>query len=300
MKKFVKIVIIALSLCTVLAGCKDATATVSNPNELIVQIGKEKITKKDLYDRMMKDDAANTVLTKAMEFVANAEIEDSADVTKNAQELFDTYKAQLESQGDFEEVLKTLGFDSTDAFMDYCKTKAKSDMLSDKYIEEKWDDLFREYLPLKARMIFVDATDIGNDAARNKANEAIDKIKAGEDFAAVAAEYSDKEDLTEEKLYTRNSTSLDYNVLSYLATVQNPTLSEVIVNSNANGYYVVQTTVTNQAQIKGDFTAYLKTVSTFLDKVNGYYFTKHNFTIYDIDVYNYIKANYPSYLGTEN
>ena len=47
MKKFIKIVIIALSLCTVLAGCKDATATVSNPNELVIQIGKEKITKKE-------------------------------------------------------------------------------------------------------------------------------------------------------------------------------------------------------------------------------------------------------------
>ena len=101
MKKFIKIVIIALSLCTVLAGCKDATATVSNPNELIVQIGKDKVTKKDLYDRMVKDDAANTIISKAMEIIANAEIEDSEEITKKAQELFDSYKAQMESQGEF-------------------------------------------------------------------------------------------------------------------------------------------------------------------------------------------------------
>ncbi len=300
MKKFIKIVIIALSLCTVLAGCKDATATVSNPNELVVQIGKEKITKKDLYDRMVKDDAANTIITKAMEIIANAEIEDSEDITKKAQELFDSYKSQLETQGDFEEVLKNLGYDSVDDFMKFCVTRTKSDKLVEKYIDEKWDDIFREYLPLKARMIFIDAADIGNEAAREKANEAITKIKTGEDFAAVAAEFGSKEDLAKEQLYTRNSTSLDYNVLAYLATVQNPTLSDAIVNKNANGYYVVQTTVTNQAQLKDDFVAYLKTVSSFMDRSNGYFFTKHNFKLYDIDAYNFVKANYPSYLGTEN
>ena len=176
MKKFIKIVIIALSLCTVLAGCKDATATVSNPNELVIQIGKEKITKKDLYDRMVKDDAANTIITKAMEIIANAEIEDSDEITKAAQELFDSYKEQLESQGDFEEVLKNLGYDSVDDFMKFCVTRSKSNKLVEKYIDEKWDDIFREYLPLKARMIFIDASDIGNEAAREKANEAITTI----------------------------------------------------------------------------------------------------------------------------
>ena len=110
MKKFIKIVVIALSLCCVLAGCKDATATVSNPKEVLIQIGKQKITKQDLDDRMMKDDAANTILTKAMEIVANAEIPDSEEITKAAQEKFDTYKEQMASQGDFEEVLKNLGY----------------------------------------------------------------------------------------------------------------------------------------------------------------------------------------------
>ena len=299
MKKFIKIVVIALSLCCVLAGCKDATATVSNPKEVLIQIGKQKITKQDLYDRMMKDDAANTILTKAMEVVANAEIPDSEEITKAAQEKFDTYKAQLESEGDFEEVLKSLGYDSVEAFLNYCVTIAKSEALQDKYIDEKRDDLYQQYMPLKARMIFIDGSEIGNDAAREKALEVITKIKTGEDFGNVAQQYSDKTDLANETFYTRNSTSLDYNVLSYLMTVQNPTLSDPIVNSSANGYYVIQTTVTNQRQLKDDFSAYLKNLSTFLDECNGYYFTKHKFTLYDIDVYNTIKANYPSYLGKD-
>ena len=297
MKKLIKSSVIALSLCCILAGCEDATATVSNPKEVLIQIGKQKITKQDLYDRMMKDDAANTILTKAMEIVANAEIPDSEEITKAAQEKFDTYKEQMASQGDFEEVLKNLGYESTEAFMKYCVTIAKSEALQDKYIEENRDALYQEYMPLKARMIFVDGSSIGNDAAREKALEAITKLKTGEDFGTVAEQYSDKATLADETFYTRNSSSLDYNVLSYLMTVQNPTLSDPIVNSSANGYYVIQTTVTNQRQLKEDFTAYLKNLSTFLDECNGYYFSKHNFTIYDIDVYNTIKANYPSYLG---
>ena len=106
MKRLFKAIIVALCFCTLLTGCKDATATVSNPNELIVQVGKEKVTKKDLYDRMMTDDATNSIISKAMEIITAAEIETTPALEAKAQELFESYKAQMETQGDFEEVLK--------------------------------------------------------------------------------------------------------------------------------------------------------------------------------------------------
>ena len=148
-------------------------------------------------------------------------------------------------------------------------------------------------------MIFIDSSEIGNDEGRKKAEEAIAEIKAGSVFEDVAAKYTSDSALTAEKLYTRDNSSLDYNVLQFLATVQAPTLSDVIVNKNANGYYIVQVTVTNQEQLRIDTIDYLKSLSTFTDKAYGYFFTKHNFTVYDIDVYNSIKRNYPSYLGID-
>ena len=282
MKRLLKAIVVALCFCTLLTGCKDATATVSNPNELIVQIGKEKITKKDLYDRMMKDDATNSIISKAMEIITAAEIETTPALEAKAQELFESYKAQLETQGDFEEVLKNLGYESVDAFKQYCLTNVKADELAEKYITDGWD-----------------ASEIGNEEGRKKAEEAIAAIKAGKTFEEVAAEYSSKEDLAKETLYTRDNSTLDYNVLAYLATVQNPTLSDVIVNKAANGYYVVQVTVTNQEQLKQDLITYLKSLTTFTDKAYGFFYKKHNFKVYDIDVYNTIKNNYPSYLGID-
>ncbi|MBR2745901.1 MAG: peptidylprolyl isomerase [Erysipelotrichaceae bacterium] len=299
MKRLLKAIVVALCFCTLLTGCKDATATVSNPNELIVQIGKEKITKKDLYDRMMKDDATNSIISKAMEIITAAEIETTPALEAKAQELFESYKAQLETQGDFEEVLKNLGYESVDAFKQYCLTNVKADELAEKYITDGWDEIWKEFAPVKAKMIFVDASEIGNEEGRKKAEEAIAAIKAGKTFEEVAAEYSSKEDLAKETLYTRDNSTLDYNVLAYLATVQNPTLSDVIVNKAANGYYVVQVTVTNQEQLKQDLITYLKSLTTFTDKAYGFFYKKHNFKVYDIDVYNTIKNNYPSYLGID-
>ena len=296
MKKFVKLAVIALSLSMILTGCKDATATVSNPNEVLIQVGNQKVTKKNMYDRMMLDDASNSIIAKAMEIIVDAEIEETADIKAKATELFETYKEQFSAQGDFEEVLKTLGYDSTEDFMKYCLTTTKAEQLSEKYITDGWDDIFAEYAPVKAKMIFIDSSEIGNDEGRKKAEEAIAEIKAGSVFEDVAAKYTSDSSLTAEKLYTRDNSSLDYNVLQFLATVQAPTLSDVIVNKNANGYYIVQVTVTNQEQLRIDTIDYLKSLSTFTDKAYGYFFTKHNFTVYDIDVYNSIKRNYPSYL----
>ena len=300
MKKLLKALIIALCFCTLLTGCKDATATVSNPNELIVQVGKEKVTKKDIYDRMMTDDASNSVISKAMEIIVGSEIDTTAELEAKAQELFEEYKAQLESQGDFEEILKSYGFESVDAFKQYCLVNVKADELAEKYITDGWDEIYQEFAPVKAKMIFIDSSEIGNDAGRQKAQEAIAAIKSGKTFEEVAAEFSSKEDLAKETLYTRDNTSIDYNVLSFLTTVTNPTLSDVIVNKNANGFYVVQVTTTNQEQLREDLSTYLKSLTTFTDKVNGYYFKKHNFKVYDIDVYNTIKNNYPSYLGIDD
>ena len=103
MKKLVKIALLSFITVALLAGCKDATATVSNPKEMLVKIGNVTVTKGDVYAEMMKDDASNTVVNLALKQIANAEVETTDDIKKEAQSTYDDYKAQIESTGvDFE------------------------------------------------------------------------------------------------------------------------------------------------------------------------------------------------------
>ena len=295
MKKIVLLLLSAV-MCLTLTGCKDAVANVSNPKETILKVGKTTITKADLYQSMLADDSANAVINKALELIANAEIETTDEIKETAQATYDDYKQQIESMGsEFEETIKGYGFPTLEDFMNWCITQAKSTKLADNYIEEQWTTLVEESKPVKAKMIFVDGTS-GLDEALADAKAALEKIKSGSSFDEVSAEYSDKAALATETLYVRSDSSLDYNVLQFLLAATSPTLSDVITNKDTNGYYIVQVTNTNVEQIKDDFITKLKAGTDFTETVNKSYFQKHNFRIYDIGLYNTVKSVYPNYL----
>jgi hypothetical protein len=148
-------------------------------------------------------------------------------------------------------------------------------------------------------MIFIKYENNDIAGAKQKAAEAINDIKNGEDFKTVAEKYSVSVPMANETLYTRYS-SVDYNVLQFLLAVMEPTLSEPIENQNSSGIYIVQVTKTNVEQVKESFIASLNGNQDFIAKVNNYYFTKHSFTIYDIKTFEYITTNYPSYLPTKD
>ncbi len=297
MKKLVKIALLSFITVALLAGCKDATATVSNPKEMLIKIGNVTVTKGDVYAEMMKDDASNTVVNLALKQIANAEVETTDDIKKEAQSTYDDYKAQIESTGvDFETGLKQYGYASAEEFMDYCISTVKADRLLDKYIDENWDKLVEENKPVKAKMIWVDGSN-GMEDAQKEANEAIALLKSGVSFAEVSEKYNDRPAYAEEKLYTlANNSTLDYNVLQFMLNTTTPTLSEAIQANTGSAYYVVQVTNTNINQMKDEFIAAYKEMTNTRDTVFHNYFKAHKFTIYDIDVFNTVKANYPSYL----
>ena len=246
MKKLVKIALLSFITVALLAGCKDATATVSNPKEMLIKIGNVTVTKGDVYAEMMKDDASNTVVNLALKQIANAEVETTDDIKKEAQSTYDDYKAQIESTGvDFETGLKQYGYASAEEFMDYCISTVKADRLLDKYIDENWDKLVEENKPVKAKMIWVDGSN-GMEDAQKEANEAIALLKSGVSFEEVSEKYNDRSAYAEEKLYTlANNSTLDYNVLQFMLNTATPTLSEAIQANTGSAYYVVQVTNTN-------------------------------------------------------
>ena len=298
MKK-VNLLIVVLIICTLLTGCGNKTADVSD-NSVLIQFGDTKITKSDLYEEMMESDAGATVINLVQKYILDAEIETTDEITAEADERMAQIKEEMD--GDLTDVLSAYGLETEDELYQQIVYAVKSDELIDKYISEKIDDLFNEYGPFKAKMIYVEI-DTDEDAdgtqAKAKADAALAELKAGATFESVAEKYSDNTDLATETLYNTNST-IDYTVLQYAQTATSPTLSDVLTANDNEGYYICQVTVTNHEQLKEDFISSLKSDTDFTATIDTYYFHQHNFSVYDVLTESYLEENYPSYLKSDS
>lgn len=295
MKHNFKIAVAALAALTLLAGCGDATATVSDKNSALITIGKTKVTKGDVYNQILSADSGATVISDATKTILDSEVEVTDAMKKEAQDKVDSYKAQF---GDsFELYLSYLGYKDETELYNSVVDNARMTALTDKYIDDNWDSLVTKYTPVKAKVILLEAKNYASaDAAYKAATAALQEIKDGADFAATATKYKSTDTLAKESLYTRETEDLDYNVLQFITTATGPTLSTVIANEDVSGYYIVQLTNINPMQFKDDFVSYLKGLSDTANTVYSYYFTKHGFVVYDITVYKQIQENYSNYL----
>ncbi len=291
-----KIITLAV-LCSLflLSGCGDASADISDKKSVLFEVGSTKVTREDLYKELLEADKGTTIISMATNFIVKQEVETTEEMTKKAQEQLEKYKSDLGEE--FEESLKAAGYASEEEFFDFILTGVKGDYLVDTYINDNWAALITEYAPKKARIMRFDISDsVTIEDAKAKALAAIKEVRDGASFATVAAKYGSDSTLANEKLYTSKDTTLDVNVAQVISTSASPTVSDVTVSSDAKSCYVVQVTVTNEEQLKEDFSKYLKDLSTFAETVDKFYFEKYHFTVYDITTYNLLKQNHSAYL----
>lgn len=297
MKKLTLIISI-LAIALTLSACGNKTANVSH-NDVLIQFGKNKITTSDLYYQMLEADKGATVINQVAKYILDQEIETTDEILAEAEKQLADIKVEME--GDLSSLMKSYGFETEEELLQQIIYSVKSDKLIDKYISTNLDSIYEQYKPFKAQMIYIEINstdDPDGEAAKKEAQLVVDLLKSGASFEEVSKEHSDKTSYGTETLYTTEST-LDYNVLAYAQSVSSPALSDIILNNNKTGYYVVQVTVTNKEQLKEDFISSLKNNSDFTSLVENSYFRDHNFQLYDILTYTYIDNNYSEYLSND-
>lgn len=297
MKKLTLIISI-LAIALTLSACGNKTANVSH-NDVLIQFGKNKITTSDLYYQMLEADKGATVINQVAKYILDQEIETTDEIIAEAEKQLADIKVEME--GDLSSLMKSYGFETEEELLQQIIYSVKSDKLIDKYISTNLDSIYEQYKPFKAQMIYIEINstdDPDGEVAKQEAQLVVDLLKSGASFEEVSKEHSDKTSYGTETLYTTEST-LDYNVLAYAQSVSSPALSDIILNNNKTGYYVVQVTVTNKEQLKEDFISSLKNNSDFTSLVENSYFRDHNFQLYDILTYTYIDNNYSEYLSND-
>lgn len=283
--------IFLLTVAALLAGCADASAKVSNPNEALITTDDFKVTKEEVYELLRSQDGSETAMNMILKSIVDKEIETTDEITEEANAQLDAAKEQY---GDsFADFLKYSGYaDESDYLESYLLPQAKKSRLLEHYIEENWDDLILKYYPSQVQMMAFDTADA--------AGEALDRINAGEDFAEVASELSSGQESPFDGQLTvvsaNDEGTLATNVTDFIKNNSAPTLSGLIQNDSATQWYIVSLVSKDALSFRNDAIAAIKESSTLETEMMAYYYKKYGFHTYDVTLRDYLEENYPTYL----
>lgn len=283
--------LLAAMMLFTLAGCKDATAEISNGSEALITVEGEKITNDDIYQLIKATAGGNETLNLIKNKIYDKE---GIKVTEAMEKESESQVKSLKGiYGDeLESTLAQFGYNDLD---DY-KEKAiypslKQTELNKKYVKEKEESVFSTYYPFKAQVLEADSED--------KAKSALAALNDGDSFASVVKEYGTTTTYDgKEALYTSES-GLPTAVFDKIKSTNKTGVVDSVIEDTTNSkYYVVN--ITNITTDKYEEEAINKIVedasSNIESAATAYYLKKYDFTIYDKDVYDGIKSINESYI----
>lgn len=209
MKK--KLLVVSLCALTFLATGCGKVPKLKNGEEVVASLDGKEISANDLFNEMKKYYGTNILVDMIDTYISEKEVKDSEEAKTYADSQIRQLKQQYESSGmNFEDALVNAGFENEKAYKNYViasykKNKAVEKFLAEELTEEEIKKYYEEEIfgEITAQHILIKpevedtATDEEKETAEKKAKEEaeslIKKIQDGEDFTALAKEYSEDE-----------------------------------------------------------------------------------------------------------
>lgn len=276
----------ALIAVSTLAGCSDAQAKLNDSSTALFSVGKETVTKGDLYSKMNSTSGASVVTNSATKKICAAEIEITDDMQSSAESTLSSYKSMY---GDsFTSYLENMNMTEEDYLNDYLLPSLQAEQLPKAYLEQNWDNAVALYSPVKATVLEFTSED--------DAKAALSELTDGTSTAAEAAANHNSSSSGESTIYTLEDTDLD----SMVRTVINSNSADdgwsQVPSTDGGTFYVVKVDDNDADNFKDEAIETLVSISQVSSDSTTYFFKKYGFHVYDKTIYDALESDYPDYL----
>ena len=209
-KNTIKVLGIAMIAMLLVTGC-GKVPKLKNGKDAVVTLKGNDISVDDLYGEMKERYALSVLIDMIDREILNKKYKTTDEIKKEVNDLIQLYLTQYangDEQSLLQQTYQAWGVDTMDELKDYLtiqnkKEKAIKDyaksQVSEKEINEYYEEKIFGDISAKHILISVNTSENATDAekqdaenaALEKANEVITKLKNGEEFDALAKEYSD-------------------------------------------------------------------------------------------------------------
>lgn len=251
---------------------KSYQVKISDNQNVLVSGSQIKVTQQDYFEVLLDQYGANEILNKAIDIIAEKELDDQEALDKAVDELTETYTQY--SNGDLEATAKKYGYESKDEYIDdIIVPAAKQQLLREKYLKEHLDDYIKDSQVTSFKKIVVDK--------ESTALSLIKDMKSEEDFDKKMKEYGDKAE--DAGMVTKNSSALDSNLknaLEKLSTLEKDGIYSEAIKLSDDTYaivYVYDADHKNTDEIIDK----LSSDADIQEEIEAIYLKKYNFEVHD-------------------
>ena len=268
-----------------LAGCSSSYNTkVTDGSTKIISDKEVSVTKQDFYEYLLDNYGAEEVLNQALTAIANVEVTDEDKINELLNERIKSYDQYTD--GGIDQYAKDMGYASTEEYKEIVLLPdVKQELLREKYIDDNFDDLIKEFNVCSLKKIVVEKESSALSIIEKATDEtAFDKLM--DTYGTDSAE-----DLG---IVTKNST-LDDNLTSKLvdlSKVERDGVYSSAIKLSDDTYAVIFVYDTDKEANKDNYLSTLTSNDDIITTVEGYYLNKYEFNVNEDKLKDDIKALY--------
>lgn len=290
MKKLLSIMSVALLLT--LTGCKDATTSISNGNEALITVNNQDITKNDVYKGLKNQNGVTAILSKITAFIVDKEVPVTDELKEEAKKSLETFKEAIGEES-FNKYIESLGYTEEQFLEEKVLINVRAENITKSYIQNNYDEIKKEYEVRKVQIFHTTDKDVAVEVQEKVKNGELTIPEAVKEYEGITKTYTGEEQIvTNQSNFTKDTWN------NILAVTEDNTLLDVYqYSADIKNFYVVK--VVDVDVDLEDAESTLQTITSIGDEAFAYYLKKYDFRVYDIDLYNGIKAQNSTYLVQE-